>query len=192
MFTLTRGHKIVIIVLIGAILIGIAIYLLYREFNPSEPEVLIDLPPGGAAEQRVIQYEPPTLNETDKAKNTIRNLSLLFAERFGTYSNQNNDQSFVELEKFMTEGFYNWTTTQYQDKLGQEFSNSGNYSAILTQALAVEFKSLTDNNAQVSVTTLRTKNSLGSDSLKYYQDLQLDFVKINNSWRIDAAYWEAI
>ncbi len=192
MLTLTKGHKIIIVVVIGVILIGLGAYLLYREFSPKEQPLPTDIPIGGVAPLREIDYEVSPLTEIDVAKNEISNSAMLFAERFGTYSNQNDNSSFIDLQSMMTDSFYNWVNTQYQSKLDQEFANNGNYSAIVTEAVAIEFLTLSGDSAQVVVTTMRTKNALEQESISYEQEIRLDLKKINNIWRIDGAYWSTI
>jgi hypothetical protein len=142
--------------------------------------------------REVINYDlsreaPHKVNANDVAQ-----ISMAFAERFGSYSNQSSYGNFTDLKIMMTSNMKDWADKNVSD-LKASSSNSKTYYGIITNALTSEIKNFDDErgSAQIIITTKR-QESAGIDNPReaYVQKLELDFKKINGEWLVDRAYWE--
>ena len=135
----------------------------------------------------VSQEANHVFNQTDLAKR-----AKYFAERFGSYSNQSNYENFSDLEIFMTEDFASWSVS-YVKQLRENAPSFETYYGISTRALTTEVISYDEKNSQAEVDVLTERSessSLGGDLESYRQNISLKFVKVDNDWLVDAAYWE--
>jgi len=140
------------------------------------PETIKDLPDG--------LIEQPAL-ETD-----LRSIALIFAERFGSYSNQGNFSNLNELESLMTVKM-----KAYADILKSKSAASDIYYGITTKALTVKIESFEEaaGRSEITVTTQRqeSKGTTLNPEI-FYQDLKLQLVKTESGWKVDSATWQEI
>ena len=126
--------------------------------------------------------------EVDQAK--IKNMAMTFAERFGTFSNTNDSEMFLELKPMMTESFFGWVGSQYQNKMESDYYNQGLYASVVTEAVSMDFVNWSESQSEVLLKTRRVKNKLNDKALTFEENLRLKLVKTGDQWLIDAAYWE--
>jgi len=142
-----------------------------------------------AAEQKP---QPHEATPEELARSQITILSTSFTERFGTYSNDGNYQNVVDLYPFMTSSMESWAK-KYVAKMLAEKSPS--YEGITTRVVNTNFNSLDLDlgEAEIVVTTQRvTAKAVAGGKIESetsYQDLRLEFLKVNDEWKIDGAYW---
>ena len=135
-----------------------------------------------------IESEAPhQTNSTDLGK-----LSMSFAERFGSFSNQSNYGNFTDLKILMTDNMKEWID-KYIIDLKNNPKNGTAYYGVTTDALTYEVKKFdnTSGQAEVTIETQRresTEKINGGDA--YLQKLDLSLVKVNGEWLFDKAYWE--
>jgi len=122
----------------------------------------------------------------------LRKISLAFVERFGSYSNQSNYSNFEDLKIFMSEKMKAWSDN-YIVELKKSAGDASVYYGITTFAVSGEVKKFDDaaGVAQILVATQRRESGADSSVTNVYtQNISLDFVKVKNEWKVDAAYWE--
>ncbi|MFW5888609.1 MAG: hypothetical protein ACOCVY_02745, partial [Patescibacteria group bacterium] len=115
-----------------------------------------------------------------------------FAERFGSYSNHSNYANFNDLEVFMTEEMQEWTKDLVEEKRKKKAS-SDEYYGITTKSVSTDIKEFNEEEgvAKVVVSTKRKESEDRRDNSRSYdENLTLEFVKQNEIWKVDGAFWE--
>jgi hypothetical protein len=189
--TLTRGNKIIIIIVGGLIVIGLLVYFGFFYGQTPTPAELGNkvYSSDEVVPTKTLTFTPPPLTETEILENTLQVLSRTFAERFGTYSSQGNGRLVTDLKPLMTKKFYDWAIDSYTDKLRAEYYNGGVYASVVTTVNIVQVLESTATTATVTVSTSRVKNSTGTNAITTMEDLKLEYVKNGDSWLVDGAYW---
>jgi hypothetical protein len=137
--------------------------------------------------QTEVKTSAVTLTAEEKMRGFLIKTSAAFAERFGSYSNQSNFENLLDLKMLMTERMQNWVDSL----VVAGSSGSGVYYGLTTRALNTEIKNISENTAEVSVSTQR-QESVGSEinNKVYYQDILISFVKEGGLWKVDEAKWQ--
>ncbi len=213
----TKIKKIIILAVILLLLLIIAaiIYLLLTYFNvnqappqtnlnantnqtaalPDQP--LPDLTNFNNTNAAVLS-DSQTLNgeveEIDQAEQvSVLLIAEAFAERFGSYSNQSNYTNLDDLSVFMTESMTDWVNNTYKEKLRQQNPDFNTYYAIEAKAISKQVENLDEEagKAKVIVKTQRQEfnNDINNPDV-FYQDILLEFVKVDDQWKVDGAYWQ--
>lgn len=193
------------IILIGLLLIAAIIYFFFLK-GPLVPGAIVadpDLPPAGqlpsVEESRVTPSDKPRnrivydiskeaehqINATDVAK-----IAEVFAERLGSYSNQSNYANYEDLNILMTATMRDWALS-YVNKMRADNPYDGSYYGITTKSVKTEVKKFDNSEgvAEIIVSTQRRETGTTISEKTYIQDLRLTFVKENNQWLVDGAYW---
>lgn len=125
------------------------------------------------------------INATDVAK-----IAAAFAERLGSYSNQSNYANFEDLNIFMTASMRAWAL-EYVNKMKSDNPYDGNYYGVTSKAVGTRVVSFDDDKAtaEIVITTQRQEVIADGSEKIFNQDLRLTFVKENNQWLVDGAYW---
>jgi len=115
-----------------------------------------------------------------------------FAERFGSYSNQGEFSNLDDLEVFMTSSMSDWVKTYKQD-LQIQYPDFNTYYAIETKAISKEVVALDEaaGTGEILVKTQRQEfeNDIVNPRI-FYQNIRLQITKVDNEWKINAAYWQ--
>lgn len=192
----------IIFVVLGVIIIGIIVYLTF--FKKDDSSMIIETPPiqterlvesdiipvdnlpQNPQEYDISQEEEHVFNATDLAKR-----AKAFAEIFGSYSNQSDYDNFKRAEIFMTKNFSEWVDS-YVEQLRENAPSYESYYGISTRSLSTELQSFDDDlgRAEINILTERNESSETEDLEPYQQDILLRFLKVNDEWLVDAAYWE--
>lgn len=196
----------IFIIIIGLILLGLIIYFGLIKKTPTGTEVVNEptgtsqLPTGPETGtttpgDKPVNYQrydvskekPHKFNENDLAKT-----AKAFTERFGSYSVQSNYGNFTDLKIFMTDSFKEWID-KYVETLKSQNKNNLTYYGITTRALTTEVKNFDDAKGVAEIVIL-TERQESTEKINggepYRQKLTLNFVKLNNDWLVDKAYWE--
>ncbi|MFZ5365225.1 MAG: hypothetical protein ACOZBH_03450 [Patescibacteria group bacterium] len=193
---LSVGSKIIILSLIGIIIIAAIVlgFLYYRQRQqPTGPAVIDETtsPP----RQTIIPTEPskpsvvlPAMTDEEKNSEELTNLAKIFAERFGSFSNQGGFDNLDIVQSMATDSMKSWLVSQ-KKSLEQKYPISDAYYGVTTQSPIAKVLSYGENNASVLVTTQRQERKNGDEN-NYTQDIKIEFVKINGNWLINAAYWQ--
>ena len=133
-----------------------------------------------------ISKEAPYILNANDASQT----AALFAEVLGSFSNQSNYENVTSLEIYMTPKMKDWSDTYVAGLRAQKYT--GEYSGITTQALTKKVLSYDEKagKAKIEVQTQRQEQHVDTLGASFLQKMTVDLVKVNNEWRIDAAFWE--
>ena len=138
----------------------------------------------------VITNTTPTTTEFSEA--SLKSIARSFAERFGTYSNQNNFENIEHLIPYMTERMKQWATNYLEEKRANPVY-AGIYHGITTKSLSIDTVSY-DTNAGTAEFMIKTqrRESTGSTSNSQltYQDIQIKFRRDQGIWKVDEAWWK--
>jgi hypothetical protein len=138
----------------------------------------------------VITNTTPTTTEFSEA--SLKSIARSFAERFGTYSNQNNFENIEHLIPYMTERMKQWATNYLEEKRANPVY-AGIYHGITTRSLSIETVSYdtSTGTAEFMIKTQR-RESTGSTSNSQltYQDIQIKFRRDQGIWKVDEAWWK--
>ncbi len=118
-------------------------------------------------------------------------ISMSFAEKFGSYSNQANYSNFTDLKILMTKNMADWID-EYVGYLKKDSKNTNIYYGFSTQALTYKVDSFDSDNgsALISVTTQRRESiDKINGGEAYNQDLTLTLKKVGDQWLFDRAAW---
>lgn len=132
------------------------------------------------------------INTSDFSEASLKSIARSFAERFGTYSNQNNFENIEHLMPYMTERMKHWATNYLEEKRANPVY-AGIYHGITTKSLSITTVSYdtSDGTAEFFVKTQR-RESTGSTSNSQltYQDIQIKFKREQGIWKVDEAWWK--
>ncbi len=197
----------IFIIVAGLIIIGLIIYFGFikktgtqTSTDTTAPNVTGQLPAGSEVgtttpsdqprnyqRYNVAAEKPHKVNADDLGK-----ISMSFAARFGSFSNQSNYGNFTDLKILMTDSMKAWADT-YVDSLKKQSQNSTAYYGITTQALTYEVKKFEDTAGQAEI-VVGTQRRESTDKINggtpYLQTLTLVLAKVNGEWLFDKAYWE--
>lgn len=191
---------------IALIVIAVIVYLffikkekVYVPGTETTPVVVDEFPEADAmgtttpsdAPRNYQQYNLANEPEHQINGGDLGKISMSFAERFGSFSNQSNYGNFTDLKILMTDSMKAWADGYVSDLRTQPVS--GAYYGITTKALTYEVKKFDEasGQAEVLITTQRresTEEINGGEP--YIQKLTLGLEKVNGTWLFARAYWE--
>lgn len=183
-------RRLIIIIVIVAILLLVAIVggLWYwrglakvGEPTTQAPPVFNTLPPQ--------KTQPvPIRTAEEERQETVSRLARLFAERFGTFSNQSRYEGITDIMAVTTDSFQTWLRETYLPKIKQD--NSGlAYAGQTTRVMSVTIDKISDADAQVTVHVQRAMTSeLATEA--QYPILKLSLIRSDNIWLVDSAHWD--
>lgn len=201
---MSRRAKIISILII-IILVAVLLWLFLNRSQGEEQIILLDsedipitLQPSSPAVAVAIDtvvttsISPREVEEKQNINNLIK-IASAFAERFGSYSNQNSFQNIQDLQIFMTDSMKNWSKSYIIDSKSQQEDNSI-YYGVTTKALSTEVVNYNEGGgiAEILVKTQR-REAMGSTSNAevYYQDILIKMKqKKGDIWKVDSAFWQ--
>lgn len=183
-------RKKIIILIIAAAAILLFSLLLWL-FWPKQEMVDINTnvnQPEGAAPQSLEQLPPASPERQAQERNYplgLRELAFSFAERYGSYSSDEPFKNLDDLKIVMTDKMIaSAESVGRSQTLGQN-----GYEGYDSWALASELRSYGEDQATILVQVQRV-HYLGETQDTFNQGLLLQFVKVENEWRVDEAAWQ--
>jgi len=195
---------IIIVIVALAIIAGIVYIIFFYRFS-SSIEPVVERP---TVEQPATTL-PSTAEQLTKATTTFQTTSPLkktevqaddlvrmasaFAERFGSFSNQSDYGNIRDLQIFMTKSMKTWAENYINDARVKK-TQTTIYYGIVTKAISGEAKQFDSDigKAEVLVKTQRRESSgTSGNSLTFYQDIIIKYVREQGVWRVDGIEWQA-
>ena len=186
---------IIILVVLALILISLAVwfYLQKRSVKVVErpTEQTENLVIDKVTEDKLKQLPPPSADTLIDEQNFtlgLKQLAWTYAEIFGSYSNHANFKGWRDLKDLSTVKMQRYI----DDIIGTGFNNIEIYEGYDTKALSSDLQNIDNVNAQatVLVKTQRVHSLTGQAERVFYQDILLQFVRINNEWKVNGAWWQ--
>lgn len=154
-----------------------------REFLTDTPSYDV----GGDVQETDAEQEPVQADE----QSSLRRLASAFAERFGSFSNTSDFVNLSDLKAFMSPDMSAWADTYIADARARGGDSTVHFG-VTTRALSSTVESF-DSDAGIAAIRVaaqrREDSGVSLESEVYYQDLMIDFVKINGIWKADSAEW---
>jgi flagellar basal body-associated protein FliL len=145
----------------------------------------------------VKQAEIPKTTTAQKATDeeverlTLVKMASSFAERLGSYSNQENYANIINLKIFMTVSMQKWADN-YVAAAKKSNPYSGAYQGLTTHAVTSEIKNFDSAKgvADILIHAQKVQSTASStNNASYTEDLLVTFVKENGQWKVDNAKW---
>jgi len=188
---MSRRNKIllvIVIILILAVLLLLLFLSLRKKPAAETPAAEPALPPVQNLTPRTPAPAPKVSPEVS-VRETLAALARTFAERFGSFSNQNNYLNLSDINPLETPDVQKWSAT-YLNKLRAENPPSGPYYGITTRVINPAVKILDADNAEAVVSTQREETGADGAAKIYYQNLELKFKRLNQRWLVDWVKWQ--
>lgn len=189
-----KNNKRIIIISAAVVVLVIAaviVWLLYFRTQPAEEMSPTVVDTGTEvvtvnASTNTIPTTPPTVEPVDL---TLKRLSELFAERYGSFSSDSNFQNVTELKPYMTDKM-KIAADNYVDS--EQGNSSPDFKSIVTKVLSTNIGSTSGGEVEVRLSTQRIESGdTFADNDVYYQDIVLELVQDGDQWLIDSATWQA-
>lgn len=114
---------------------------------------------------------------------TIKQLARIFVERFGSYSNQNDNQHIVDALALSTKRMQSYIQSK-------EISFNPSYEGVTTIVVASHVVSKNQSTATVTVDVQRIIRTSGTEKIEY-QTGTVGFVKdTSGQWKVDSLFWK--
>jgi len=135
----------------------------------------------------------------DNAKNVqqqevpVNLVASPFAERFGSYNNQDASTNFVDLEFLMTDKMKKWVFETYIPQLKKSMPSLDHYFAVNTKALSNRIDSLDAAKGLATVTVGTQRQEIGDNNVQtkvYYQDAKVELQKVDAQWKVSGIFWQ--
>ncbi|HBU06818.1 MAG TPA: hypothetical protein DEB09_01915 [Candidatus Magasanikbacteria bacterium] len=182
-----------IFIIIGAILAFVLLIFLYFFFlsKPSTPgnnEDALTNDKTGTNNTNNIKYNSPGTNNTgeiikeDPEKLSAKQTARTFVERFGSYSNQNDNEHIADAILLSTTEMVDWLETQKLDK-------SYDYSGMTTRVISMSVEKIDENSATVLVDTQQLKEIEMNKEIGQRSG-RVELLKVNGDWKVDGFFWD--
>lgn len=134
----------------------------------------------------------PQVDVPKDDRSKIQFLAIIFAQNFGSYSNQRNLNNFDDIYSLMADTMKKWIMDTYKAEIIKQHPQNV-YYAIETKVLTVQITQI-DEAKKTAIAMLKTQRqefTVSPDNVKVFnQDLLLNLVKVNDNWIVDSAYWQ--
>lgn len=197
---MSRQNKIIIAIAAAVIILGLLFGLIWWLANrptlpqeQTETNTSIIQIPGGLPEigTSITDVTEPLVGEKS-LESSLKATAVIFAERFGSYSNEGDFSNLDSLSDLMTVRMKNWTESY---KASQRVANTDNsvYYGVTTQAITVDIVEFDENLGRAEI-VVKTQRQIAKGSTinpkASYQDLNLDLVNTGDGWKVDSATWQ--
>ncbi len=182
-----RQRVFVIIGIIAGIVLALVLGIRFFKSDTNVPASEIPVTENGAVQQagtvNTGTPEPQAIPREVRPPDETYALQMakLFVERFGTYSNQNDNAHIDDVMGLSTPVMQRWLKTQMMVQ-------SDTYSGYTTTVVASSVTSLTATAADIHVDVQERVE--GAEDKIAYRSGRVTLVKQNNDWKVDGLYWD--
>src|SRR3989339_1103574 len=126
----------------------------------------------------------------DPEENYVKQLARIFVERYGTYSNQNEDIHIADVDDIITSRMRTWIQSSTS-------TDSRVYEDATTLVLSIHIKQY-DTQAgtaivaiEVQQEVMRQTDALGTISEDtILREADVNLIKVDNTWKVDGLWWQ--
>jgi len=194
---------IIIVVVALAIIAGIVYVIFFYKFSNSvepiveqptteQPATLQPTTEQPIKSTTTVQTTSPFKKNEVRADDLVR-MASAFAERFGSFSNQSDYGNIRDLQIFMTEKMKDWAENYISDARVKK-TQTTIYYGIVTKAISGQAKQFDSDTgkAEILVKTQRRESSgTSGNSITFYQDILIKYVREQGVWRVDGIEWQS-
>ena len=113
----------------------------------------------------------------------IRQLAGIFVERFGSYSNQNDNRNLADVAPISTPSLMAWVSRQ-------AIAASNTYQGVTARVLSTNLVENTDTTATVTVGVQETVSQAGTADELRQRTGRVELLKEGKTWLVNAFYWD--
>ncbi len=179
------------IIIIAGVALGIIIAaLLFFIVNRNEPRDTAPAAPVGKESQTIpagASAEAPVGGAAsvapaeDLGERYVRQLAGIFVERFGSYSNQDDNRHLDDAVALSTARMAAWIKTQ-------AISAGQNYQGKTTRVVASKVESYASTAAKVSV-DVQEEVTGSSGGTTVYRSGKVELAKVEGEWKVSGLFW---
>lgn len=197
---MTPRRRAILIVILALLLIAIVVatvlYLLRARPKPAgagdatvpvlTPSAPAPTPTAVSAFQNPLNPPAPSV---DKSRTAAAQMAELFAERYGSYSNQGDFQNLRDLLPVMTDAYRASTETYLATAKSDP---NAPYEGVTSVKISTDVRSYdaTGGTAVIAVMLQQQKVSGASRATPTYRSLKMSLQKVGQDWRVASATWE--
>lgn len=193
---MTPRRRAILIVALVLLLIGIliaAILLLTRAVPTEAPLPAAEETPTDVTEptafsdttfENPLLLPPPPAEEQETAS---QQMAELFAERYGSYSNQGDYQNLRDLLPVMTARYRRETEAFLATA---DPTPGATYEGVTSKKVSTDIRSDDGSSAVIAVSLQQEKTVAGSPPTVGYRTLRMSLLKVGTEWKVDSAVWE--
>ena len=120
---------------------------------------------------------------------TLKRLSELFAERYGSFSTDSDFQNITDLQPYMTDTMKATADNFVAIERGK---STPDFKSVVTKVLSTNIGSAIGGEVEVRLSTQRIESGDSfADNDIYYQDIVLELIQDGDQWLSNAAIWQA-
>ena len=179
-----------LLLLLIALIVAIVIFLTRSLTTPDEPAGEPFVPPETQLEPVVRdEFENPLIPPEPAVQGSTagQQMAELFAERYGSYSNQGDYQNLRDLLPVMTDR-YRASTEAFLETT--ETVPGQPYEGVTSVKISTDVRSIDEDSAVIAVTLQQEKASGGAAPTIGYRTLRMELMLVGTEWRVDASQWE--
>jgi len=192
---MTPRRRALLIVGLILILIGIIIFavMLLRNAMAPPPAVLAPVEP----DLTQIAESPPAPSdfvnplivpaEAVSGSTASRQMAELFAERYGSYSNQGEYENLRDLLPIMTARYRRSTETFLKTA---EAVPGQPFEGVTSKKVSTQIRDLDEDSAVIAVALQQERTSGSAAPAIGYRTLRMELQLVGSDWRVDASSWE--
>ena len=145
----------------------------------------------GTQTQAQVSDDAARAGITDAELSAIITTAQRFAERFGTYTNQDNFQNFQNLKIYATASMQTWMDGFVQNQQKQFKDQNVAFYGVTTKALTSKVLSSRTDTIQILVNTERQEITDQSETPKItYQNIIIEMDRVDNDWKVSLAQFQ--
>lgn len=134
------------------------------------------------------------VNSETKEKASLATIAQSFAERFGSYSNQNNFANILNLQDLMSDKLKAWSDKYMAEERAKNLDTT-TYHGVTTKSISyqtIDFQA--DKSAEFLINTQRVESTDTPTNVAntYYQEITIKLIKEKGNWKVDEAKWKEV
>lgn len=177
------------ILVIGGIVIGVVLalvlFILVIRNRGASPEPVSNTPETNTEASAIKNSPKPNTKSVEPVGDPediyLRQLARIFVERFGSFSNQNDNQHIVDALALSTKRMQSYIQSK-------EISFNSSYEGVTTIVVASHVVTRNQARATVTVDVQRIVRALGTEKTEY-QTGTISFSKEGDEWKVDSLFW---
>lgn len=176
-------------IVVGLVIIFLFFFLFLRdrpveEATPEQTPTQESEAGAGAATgtSDAVGSEKPSTPALPPEDNYVRQLARIFVERYGSYSNQNDNTHIVDVLPIVTDQMARWIQTQSIDQ-------NGAYTGVTTKVVVSTIESISGANASVHIEAQELVETRDSRETQYRSGT-VGLVFENGEWKISGLFWD--
>lgn len=193
---MARRTKILIVVVILLLLLFVSLWFLLRPWfaeKQKAAEVAKTPEPIALKQTTSPTATPQKVTSEEKLKSDLSRLAASFAERFGSYSNQGEFENLLDLKALSTTKMQSWIDDLIKKNQAAQ-GNTASYFGVTAKAVSSKITSLNEKSGSakvvVSVQKREASGSMTENVKVSYQNLELEFKKVSEEWKVDSTTWK--